>query len=704
MPVIRFPGSFILPSLFPLVNLLRSIDRSLTDSSINLTDIKYCQFGTEIQSLGIVCKNLDLVFTQSQRDWHQKITHQHIDNINTATFKALSQVTGDFLRTLRDCERLLSDNTKFKRTKAGFVDNVVWHAWTEREIRNLTERVHFHQTKIDFIAKPLQMQLLFSIQRDVKDIKKGMAEMKTTLVHDLTRTSISDSSTSREEVLTVPPALALRFKEALSVEKPETFLVQDDLPLEEGFRALIFHYFNSKSICNPRLGQKPSVPDESQYLNLIKSVWILEKLKESAHFRLAGQDSLWAECIRELEGEIRDQLNRFQRGDLSAPSSEVLSQLPKHCFNIWVTEGASPHTAALTENQTIEEKILELKLPSSSRTHQTILTIFRKSQFAFRLVSTTTDDQNKDFYKEESVEVNMNHTRLIPTFAATIDSCKAMNNVLLCADYSQPKAYDLQDSTDVAQFQRALTAFRVDHDMSDIKWCIEYQRIGKHGMSGMARLQLWHLKPFPNILPQSESLPTGSEGSSISTSEHSPMRNANLRRFWTSGTSQSSGSPIRSPVMGSCGDGVVVLGPEPPILIIFTQYKNKYSFLHLQCMPRKAVLLRHVHPLLINFLVEEYIYLEKQSCVECVNRHRECSRILIKSSRRLSLKKLCAEQESDQGLNSWDLACFRHPGHPRFEKLETLNRIKYLSLHFADQKSQCSIAQFHSASLMLIND
>ena len=543
---------------------------------------------------------MDSVITESQRPWHQKINHQHIDNINTATFKTLSQVTGDFLHTLQDCERLLSNNTKFKRTKAGFVDNVVWHSWTEKEVKNLTQRVHFHQTKISFIAKPLEMQLLLSVQRDVKGLTKEVAEIKRILAHDLTRTSGLDCSTSREELLTVPPALALRFIEALSVDKPETFLVQEDLPLQEGFDALIFHFSNSTFSCNPSFGQKPSSTDESRYLSLTKSVWILEKLKGSAHFRSAGQDSLWAECIRDLEGEIRNQLIRFQKGELSAPSSEVLSQLPKDCFNIWVSEGASTHTATLTEDQTLEEKILELDLPSPSRTRQSTLTIFRKSQVTFRLVSTTTDDQNKDFHEKEIVEVNMNHTRLIPTFAATIDSCKAMNKVLLCAEPSQPIVYNLQDSTDVAQFQRALTAFRVDHDMSDIKWCIEYQGIGKQGMSGMARLQLWHLKPFPSILPQTESLPTGSEGPPIATSEHSPTRNANLRRFWTSGTSQPSGNPIRSPVMGSCGDGVVVLGPEPPILIIFTQYKRKYSFLHLQCMPRKAVLLRHVHLLLMN--------------------------------------------------------------------------------------------------------
>ena len=596
LPVILFSGSHIFSSLFPLATLLLLIESSLTDPPFYLTDLKYRRFGREIQSLGDGCKHLDSVITHSQSQGptgpgHQNITHQQIDNINTATFKALSQVTGDFLQTLQDCERLLSNNSKFKRTKAGFVDNVVWHGWTEREVKNLTQRVQFHQTKISFIAKPLEMQLLLSIQRDVRGLRKEVAEIKGILVQDATRSSDSDSSPSREELLTVPPALALRFLEALSVNKPERFQVQDDLPLEEGFDALIFHFSNSTLICNPSLGQKPSVPDESQHLNLIKSVWILEKLKESAHFRSAGQDSLWAECIRKIEGEIRDQLNRFQKGDLCACAPKVLSQLPKHCFNIWVTEGASPHTTALTEDQTLEEKILELDLPSPSRTHQSTLTIFRKSHFAFRLVSTTTDDQNKDFYREESVEVNMNHTRLIPTFAATIDSCKAINKVLLCGDYSQPKVYDLQDSTDVAQFQRALTAFKVFHDMSDIKWCIEYQRFAKHGISGMARLQLWHLKPLPNILPQSESLPTGTEGSPIATSEHSPMRNANLRRFWTSGTSQPSGNPISSPVMGSCGDGVVVLRPELPILIIFTQYEKKYSFLHLQCMPRKAMLL-----------------------------------------------------------------------------------------------------------------
>ena len=499
-------------------------------------------------------------------------------DIDTTTLKALSQVTGDFLRTLQDCERLLSENSKFERTKAVFVDNLAWHNSTEREIKNLRQRVHFHQTKISFIAKPLEVPLLLGIHSEVKGIRRDVAELKGILVNDTARTPGSDSSTSSEEFSALPPDLALRFTKALSVNMPGTFQVQDDLPLSEGFDALIFHFAGSTVNIKPNPGPGQNVPEDPQYLNLIKSKWILERLKESTHFRSVGQESLWAECAREIEGSIREELSRFQRGDLSAPPFEVLSRLPENFFNIWVDEEAPPHPAALTEERPLEEKILELDLPNPYRTRQSTLTIFRKSHVGFRLVSTTKDDQNKDFSSEESVDVSMDHIRLIPTFAVSKDSSSAINNVVLCGNHSQLRSYTLRDTTEVALFQRALTGFRVFHEMLDIKWCIEYQSFGRRGISGSARLQLWHLKPLPRILPPSESPAAGNT--------HAPIKSPNLRRFWTSGTSQPSGTAI-----GSRGDGVLLLRPEPPVLVIFTQCEKTYSFFHLQCMSRKATLL-----------------------------------------------------------------------------------------------------------------
>lgn len=60
----------------------------------------------------------------------------------------MSQAIGDFRKTIADCEKLLSDNERFQRDSAGFVDNVVWHLSTQRDVEILRERIHFHGTKV----------------------------------------------------------------------------------------------------------------------------------------------------------------------------------------------------------------------------------------------------------------------------------------------------------------------------------------------------------------------------------------------------------------------------------------------------------------------------------------------------------------------------------------------------------------------------
>ena len=546
----------------------------------NLVDIKYIQFGGEIKSLRDSVKQLYDVISNAEnqrpRPWHRRDADQHINNPN---MKALSQVTGDFLQTLQECERLLKDNSKFERGAAGFVNNVIWHSSTERKVNTLKQRVHFHQTKISFIAKPFETQLLLGIQQELKEIRRDVAVLKGILINDTAWASGRESLLSSEESSPIPQDLALRFKQGLSINSPGAFRVGDDLPLQEGFDALIFHFASSTVNFNANLGLGQNIPEEPQYLNLLKSKWILDRLRESANFQSVEQESLWGEYMRELEGEIRYEYSRFQNRDLFAPSFEVLSRLPDSCFNIWVDEGSLRYPAALTEEQPFEEKILELDLNSPHPSRQSTLTIFRKSDITFRLVTTTKDEQNADLHREESEDVNMGEIRLIPTFATSEGGSNPNNNVLLYGNYSQPKCYTLCSSSDVSRFQHALMGFRVSHNMSDVKWCIEYHNYLKPGLSGKARLQLWQVKPLIKKSPQ-EFSPAGSR---TTRSAHSPSESANLRRFWTSGTSQRPGTTLVSPVIGANGDGVALLYPEPPVLVLFTECEKRYSILHLQC-------------------------------------------------------------------------------------------------------------------------
>lgn len=242
-----------------------------------------------------------------------------------------------------------------------------------------------------------------------------------------------------------------------------------------------------------------------------------------------------------------------------------------------------PRPAVLAEQRPLEEKILELALPSPYDTRRSTLTVFRRSDVAFRLVSTTKDEQNKDFHSEESMDVNMNSSRFIPAFATSHNGEPINNNVLLCNSQGQElKWHNFQDSSAVAAFQRALMGYRVSNHMPNISWHIEFSKFTKKPISGKARLQFWQLKPLPNLLSSVDATTSEGSGSSAGASPQSPTDSANLRRFWTSGTLALSGSSIAAPVTGSRGDGIAMTRPEPPVLVIFTMCERKYTFFRIE--------------------------------------------------------------------------------------------------------------------------
>lgn len=429
--------------------------------------------------------------------------------------------------------------------------------------------------KVNFIAKPFEIQLLLGIRCELQLLTKEVAALRAVLDWDPAQARHSVEPNSHETRSGVPANLSHRFMNALVARDSELSRVPNELPLKEGFDALFYHFTRSTVNFKPSPRSGQDVPVQ-QYLNLVKSRWIIERLKESTYFQSSGPESLWAEYMRELEDGVNEQLSRFQQGDLPPPLLDILCRLPDECFSIWVDDENSLRPAPLNEHRPSEEKILELPLQRQYSTHPSILTIFRKSDTALRLVSATKDDQNDRFHTAESVDVNMIQTGLVPVFAAPQNPSTVNNNVLLCHQGQDTKYYNLCSSADIAQFQRALTGFRVSHDMSNVSWHIEFRQCTKSGISGQSRLQLWHLKPLPKIQQPRETEQVERESSSSGPIPHSPIGSIDLRRFWTSGTTQ------LPPVNNSRGDGIALTHPELPVLILFTTCGDKYAFLHLQ--------------------------------------------------------------------------------------------------------------------------
>ena len=471
--------------------------------------MKYAQFRQDIKSLGDSLGQLESIINNAT----SQVSHPHHFGV---ALRVLPDVTGDFLQTLNDCERLLRNHAGLQRGRSNFLENFGWWTSAERDVCSLRERVKFHVTKVAFIAKPFEIQLLLGIRRDVQQLRRDVAHLTGIVTNGVGQARNASNPPFLDSVV-LPDHILTRFTIAFNVNRPVCFEEKSDWPLKEGFDALVFHFSRSTIEFNsrPELGQ--NIPEGPQYLNLLKCIWIMEQLKCSFYFTNAGTDSLWADYMRGLEDEIRIQFRRFEDRHLIAPMQDVISILPDSDYSIWVVvEGPSLRPLDMAEQRPLEEKILELSLPQSYGTRQSSLTVFRKSDTQFRLVTTTKRADNPMFHHAEGFHVDMTSTRLIPSYAAPNERSSETNNIVLCNDKGQfPEWISLGDSTGIASLQRALMGYRVHHDMSNFSWCVNGSK--EEGDWGDGRLQLWQFKPLSEILPDRETQSTNGRIASVST-------------------------------------------------------------------------------------------------------------------------------------------------------------------------------------------
>lgn len=87
---------------------------------------------------------------------------------------------------------------------------------------------------------PDNSKLLLDLKRDLQELKKGVAEIRGLLVNSVSQVE-QQQSPLPVGLLSVPPVLERRFRDALVINKPDSFVEVADFPLKESFDALFFH-------------------------------------------------------------------------------------------------------------------------------------------------------------------------------------------------------------------------------------------------------------------------------------------------------------------------------------------------------------------------------------------------------------------------------------------------------------------------------
>ena len=482
------------------------------------------------------------------------------DATSFGTADLWSQLTGDFYQTLQECGSLLNRYHYLRNGRTNVAYNFRWWRSAESDVDNLMAKLKFHIAKVEFYAKPSEFNSIVRNGSQIQQLRRQVANLEQIMINGTGSTPTLWATFLSDE-------LKAKFDSEFNKNRPVWLVQGSEWPLKDGLAALDFHFARSTVKFNPTQ-EYGKIPSLSQYLHLVKSIWILQQIKRSDRFQAACPESFWAGYMS-LEDALRAQLHRFGAGELDKPSAQDLLGLDDCFYSIDKSEQTNSDMLEVRNAGPLEEKILEIDLPSDASNRRSALLVFRENEADFRLVISTKQADTLMAQHDQEVEVNMDRNWLVPAYSNPVRGPSPRNNILLFdANGRKSKEFTFLNPMDVRKFQRALTGYRIHHDMPVTRWCINGSK--QEGDSGEGILQLWQFKPLP---PMSVANP--SEVSDTNSSVGSPRSPA------VSGTNLTSQGSIMSHIQGSRRGSTEFSKPELPVLLIFTQCNHKYSFLHL---------------------------------------------------------------------------------------------------------------------------
>jgi hypothetical protein len=442
---------------------------------------------------------------------------------------------------------------------------VLWELRIRAKVDKLLDRIKFHISKISLVMEQLQDGLLRNMVATLQRI-----EERVTDIHNVVVTQTLQPTTAK--MAAVPAGLAVRFHNALTIpSRPQTFERLEEVPMQEGFDALAYHFFQSTVLSHGRPGTTQPL---EQYINLMKTLWLLEVLKRTTQFE---QSFYYRRATLRMQQLIGDEVSR---PDLTTYSEADFELLNAAAYAIWIADNAE-QDAIVDDGLGLEEQILELPL----RDVPGALTIFRMSDTELRLVQPTVIPGSGLPPRDREVEINIHSHRFEPVYASPWSVEPACQVKISSSQVRSGRVYEFKDIADIYQFQRAITGFKVVHDRENVQWSLD-----KKKRSGKARLQLWQYKPLTST-NESQSSPTSLRKFSTQTgSGFSASTNQTSAESITQGLNPSIVSIVRSPEAGNLNEReLVILEKVPlPVLVVFTVFEKQRTFLHLD---RKSLLL-----------------------------------------------------------------------------------------------------------------
>ncbi|RVX67611.1 hypothetical protein B0A52_08140 [Exophiala mesophila] len=560
------------------------------------------------------------------------------------------QIIGPFNETLLECQLLLENNKRLQSKQSSLYDNITWHlSEQDQKIDDLRRRLHMHSTKIKLVIDRLSINLLTDIDAkvdDLLDISERNFNLNRDIQIEIRRFYTSWlgvlagheplSALSDKDCHVASDQIQARFEQMLPIYAPAS--IDIDIPLKEGFDALLIHFEQSFEGTD----QTPE-----KYLLLLKTRWLLNRLKTSTGYQKACPGFFYKRAIGQVEQAI---LLRVRGSDIIAYDDETLNGLADAIFLIWEPPQQEeslqldPTTARANE-----QEVIRLQLASSSIQSPDSVTVFRQSIDRFRIVLETTTPDGRAMILPQTLYTQ--EDKLIPRYALPTMMQPCMEIAIFSR--KEETLYRFKSPTDIFAFQTALTGYEVSHDQSNIKCQFSKDSAGQLDCKG--RVQLWQEPiPPPNVLDSSTN---GSPIESFSTQSARSRQSSIVESIGPTTT------------LSKVGDGFEADNLKLPALTIFTELKDKAG------QKRFSIMFIELD---IGFSIDP----KKCSCHRAYN---ECPYICLVRRRdeefpiHVSFTEL--DPSGSPNPNSFDVLPFRLPRDSKFKEL-MVKKTKYVVLKF----------------------
>ena len=119
--------------------------KAIINYAYTVEERKYYEFGCNINGLAQILIKVQEVVKEVTNPADNRQSNSTLTTVwDTTDF---SEIVGDYLKTLKECEDLLHKKKSFDRQN-GFVRAVVWNSRIEPEISHLNNRIYYHALKV----------------------------------------------------------------------------------------------------------------------------------------------------------------------------------------------------------------------------------------------------------------------------------------------------------------------------------------------------------------------------------------------------------------------------------------------------------------------------------------------------------------------------------------------------------------------------